>query len=57
MKKTDWSKTKTYKVTYAGGILEEGTCVIKAPNKTICRLIITGELNPGIKILKIEEVK
>lgn len=45
---------KKYKITISGGVLNE--CYEKAPNKTIAREMAKGELNPWIKIIKIEEV-
>ena len=44
---------KRYIITISGGI---GTAYhITAPNKTMARVIAKGELNPWIKIVKIEE--
>lgn len=45
---------KRYRILISGGISEE--YYVKAPNKTIARTIAKGELNPWIKIIKIEEV-
>lgn len=45
---------KKYRILISGGISEE--YYVKAPNKTIARSIARGELNPWIKIIKIEEV-
>lgn len=43
---------KDYVITTSTG----GRHMVHAPNKTIARLVTQGELNPGIKIVKIEEV-
>ena len=41
---------KKYRIVISGGLSNEH--FVKAPNKTIAK----GELNPWIKIIKIEEV-
>lgn len=44
---------KKYKITISGGISNK--YYVTAPNKTMARLFAKGELNPWIKIIKIEE--
>lgn len=48
---THW---KMYRIMISGGISDE--YYVKAPNKTIARSMTRGELNPWIRIIKIEEV-
>lgn len=48
---TPW---KMYRIMISGGISDE--YYVKAPNKTIARSVARGELNPWIRIIKIEEV-
>lgn len=48
---TPW---KMYRIMISGGISDE--YYIKAPNKTIARPMARGELNPWIRMIKIEEV-
>ena len=48
---TPW---KMYRIMISGGISDE--YYVKAPNKTIARSVARGELNPCIRIIKIEEV-
>lgn len=48
---THW---KMYRIMISGGISDE--YYVKAPNKTIARSMARGELNPWIRIIKIEEV-
>lgn len=45
---------KKYRITISGGIMD--SYYITAPTKTMARLFAKGELNPWIKIIKIEEV-
>ena len=45
---------KMYRIMISGGISDE--YYVKAPNKTIARLMARGELNPWTRIIKIEEV-
>lgn len=44
---------KKYRITISGGISNK--YYVTAPNKTMARLFAKGELNPWIKIIKIEE--
>ena len=48
---TPW---KMYRIMISGGISDE--YYVKAPNKTIARSMARGELNPWIRMIKIEEV-
>lgn len=48
---TPW---KMYRIMISDGISDE--YYVKAPNKTIARSVARGELNPWIRIIKIEEV-
>lgn len=48
---TPW---KMYRIMISGGISDE--YYVKAPNKTIARSIARGELNPWIRMIKIQEV-
>lgn len=45
---------KKYRIVISGGLSNEH--FVKAPNKTIARSMAKGELNPWIKIIRIEEV-
>ena len=45
---------KTYRVYYSGGMFPYQD--IDAPNKTLARMMLGGELRPGLKITKIEEM-
>lgn len=45
---------KMYRIMISDGISDE--YYVKAPNKTIARSVARGELNPWIRIIKIEEV-
>ena len=45
---------KTYRVYYSGGMFPHQD--IDAPNKTLARMMLGGELRPGLKITKIEEM-
>ena len=47
-------RRKKYRIVISGGLSNEH--FVKAPNKTIARSMAKGELNPWIKIIKIEEV-
>ncbi len=48
---TPW---KMYRIMISGGISDKYH--VKATNKTIARSMARGELNPWIRIIKIEEV-
>lgn len=45
---------KKYRIVISGGLSNEH--FVKAPNNTIARSMAKGELNPWIKIIRIEEV-
>ena len=45
---------KTYRVHYTGGMFPYQDT--EAPNKTHARMMLSGELRPGLKITKIEEM-
>lgn len=47
------SQWKHYNITISGGISD--IYRVFAPNKTMARFFAKGELNPWIKIIKIEE--
>lgn len=46
---------KSFRIIISGGLCN--SYYIAAPNKTMARLFVKGELNPQIKIVRIEEDK